>query len=84
MSNKTSVPLVMVAWLVACGGGTPPADDATGPIDDPPQNEALEATETPVEAEDQCTGLDETKCKITAGCAWSNESTCVVNTAMGM
>jgi hypothetical protein len=76
--SKYLLPILLtVTWLAACGRSATPANDPSTGTDDP-------SADAPSSAEPACDGRDETTCKITAGCAWSNESTCVVDTAMGM
>ena len=77
MSKHILPTILAVTWLAACGGAATSADDPSAATDDP-------VADAPSSAEPACDGLDETQCKISAGCAWSNESTCVVDTAMGM
>ncbi len=77
MSKQLLATTLTIAWLAACGGSATPADDPSAATDDP-------SADAPSADESSCDGLSETRCKITAGCAWSNESTCVVDTALGM
>ncbi len=77
MSKHILPTILTVTWLAACGGAATPADDPSAATDDPD-------VAAPSATEPACDGLDEGRCKITAGCAWSNESTCIVDTAMGM
>ena len=69
MAKHTTL-LPLLALLIACGG----APEAASPAD------ATEASATPAAAEPGCADLDQTKCKITAGCAWaSDDSGCAVD-----
>jgi hypothetical protein len=77
---KALLAMILLALAVSCGGKKPPADATdTGDAADAADTAA---GDTPAAAEPSCDGLDETKCKITAGCAWSDQSTCVVDKAM--
>lgn len=95
--TKAIAPSLLLAFLVACGGATPPAvdaDDAAVPdadevttdaadsvADEAPSNNGIirdmDGDGKPDEAGGACSEKNETQCKISAGCAWSDDGSCV-------
>jgi hypothetical protein len=90
MSKPTiAVALSFVLCTLACGSKPPAAAVPSGAADKeavadlspapPSSDEAAGAAKAAKPTPPSCDGLDEKKCKITAGCAWSDQKTCLAD-----